>query len=197
MSVPAGPTIATATLQLFFAASASAGAAAFLAFSRLMAVPYGFGICATALASAPNATITAATNLTLTFCDMFSPPQVQATTAFAKQRNLARCEFHVHCFRSLALRRANKIARVIRIARALVLRNLRIGTERPRHLHARGRVSALVFRRDDRLRRSPPFHPLFERQLHIVLRIPCVPRSLSEGICSRTTAAVLHPRHHI
>src|SRR5438094_8956827 len=73
MSVPPGPTIATATLQLFFAASASAGAAAFLAFSRLMAVPYGFGICATALATTPSANIIASTYLTITFCDMLSP----------------------------------------------------------------------------------------------------------------------------
>src|SRR2546421_7560534 len=86
MSVPAGPTIATATLQLFFAASASAGAAAFLAFSRLMAGPYGFGICATALASAPSANITAATNLTTTFCDMLSPP-IQRVIASHRTRD--------------------------------------------------------------------------------------------------------------
>src|SRR5437660_10545807 len=155
MSAPPGPTIATATLQLFFAASASAGAAAFLAFSRLMAVPYGFGICANALANAPSANITPITNLTITFCDILSPSDSIV-------------------FRSLDLRRPNKIGRVVRIARASILRNLRIGTERPCHLHARGNASALVLRRNDHITRSPLLHPLFERRLNVVLRIPRV-----------------------
>src|SRR5436190_23007554 len=87
MSVPAGPTIATATLQLFFAASASAGAAAFLAFSSLMAVPYGFGICAYALANAPSTNITPITHLTITFCDMLSPPSIQRMTVLHQHRD--------------------------------------------------------------------------------------------------------------
>src|SRR5258706_151227 len=40
---------ANAIFQLFLRASASAAAASFLAFSRLMGAPYGFGICASAL----------------------------------------------------------------------------------------------------------------------------------------------------
>src|SRR5579885_717146 len=46
MRVPLGSTIATATVQLFFAASARAGAATFLATSSVTGSPYGFGICA-------------------------------------------------------------------------------------------------------------------------------------------------------
>src|SRR6266403_220243 len=103
MRLPAGPTIATAIAQLFFAASANAGAAAFLAFSRLMGNPYGFGICPTALPSAPSTTNKTTNIFTKLFRNMFSPPQIQLVTAFASQRALEHLEtfrqsFSLTCF---------------------------------------------------------------------------------------------------
>src|SRR5260370_37580863 len=79
MRFPAGSTIATATFQLFFAASASAGAAAFLACSRLMGEPDGLGICATALASEQSANVTTIMDLTANLCDMLVPTRIIGT----------------------------------------------------------------------------------------------------------------------
>src|SRR5215470_1432452 len=59
--------------QWFFSASASAGAAAFLAFSRLIGAPYGLGICASALASAPITSKTAMVIRTAIFLDIRYP----------------------------------------------------------------------------------------------------------------------------
>src|SRR5690242_21420582 len=60
--------------QWFFSASAIAGAAAFLAFSRLIGAPYGFGICANALANTPATNNAAMVNLTAVFCTMMISP---------------------------------------------------------------------------------------------------------------------------
>src|SRR6266849_6140592 len=92
MRLPAGPTIATAMVHLFFAASASAGAAAFLASSRLMAGPYGFGICANAPPSKQNTTIKPTRTFTIFFGAIFTPPAIQRATAFASQRTLDHLE---------------------------------------------------------------------------------------------------------
>src|SRR6266436_719815 len=99
MRFPAGSTIATATFQLFFAASASAGAAAFLAFSRLIGEPYGLGICATALASEQSANVITIMDLTANLCDMLVPPRIIGTlTAIASQRTLDQTETRAQSF---------------------------------------------------------------------------------------------------
>src|SRR5579863_4757343 len=56
--------------QWFFSASAIAGAAAFRAFSKLTAAPYGFGICARAIASPPSKITATTTVFTTVFSDM-------------------------------------------------------------------------------------------------------------------------------
>src|ERR1700760_2294055 len=64
MSVPLGSTMATAMVQWFFTASANAAAAAFLALSTLMGVPYGFDICAS-IPSAQNASVRIVSSLAI------------------------------------------------------------------------------------------------------------------------------------
>src|SRR5262245_41744105 len=70
---PAVSTIAAAIVQLFLRASASAAAAAFLALSALIDMPYGFGICPNALA-AHNVSTPAPARLQTDRRDMAAPP---------------------------------------------------------------------------------------------------------------------------
>src|SRR4029450_5529557 len=74
---PAVSTIAAAIVQLFLRASASAVAAAFLAFSALIDMPYGFGSCANALA-AHNVSTLAPARLQTDRRDMAGPPSTGA-----------------------------------------------------------------------------------------------------------------------
>jgi len=65
---------------------------------RLMAGPYGFGICATALPSAPNATSNRTRIFNMLFRDMFSPPRIRSATAVTPQRTLNDLETRTQTF---------------------------------------------------------------------------------------------------
>src|SRR5579864_2227600 len=57
---------------------------------------------------------------------------------------------------------AREVAGVVGVARALVLRELRIGAERPSHLHALGGIVVNIFGGDDVAGRGALFHPFLE-----------------------------------
>src|SRR5262245_7496132 len=69
---------------------------------------------------------------------------------------------------------ASEIRRLIRTAAPFIAGYLRIRAKRACARRRRLRIRALPFRGDDHLRRDALFHPAFERQRQIVLRMRLV-----------------------
>src|SRR5215510_14814743 len=90
------------------------------------------------------------------------------------------------------LHHASEIRRLIRTAAPFVTGYLRIRTKRARAQGRSLRGRALLFRGDDHLRRDALFHPTFERQCQIVLRVRSTPgHKLAEPVRSGAAVAML------
>src|SRR3954471_1975232 len=114
-----------------------------------------------------------------------SPPPTALNTPSLWQPDLSRCD-------------AGKALSVAHVARAFVMRNLRIRAQRTLEGNAFNWIAVHVFRSDDFCRRHTTVHPALERLERFVIRVSLRLRHRlrrAERNRSRTTAAVIEPGH--
>src|SRR5262245_40197303 len=93
---------------------------------------------------------------------------------------------------------AIEIRRLIRAAAPFVAGHLRIRTKRARARRRTLWIRALPFRGNDLIRRDALFHPTFERQRQIMLRVGLRSSDhLAKAVRARSAGAMLHARRHI